>query len=712
MAMVENGTFCWDELITNDVDSCKKFYTELFGWEARDTDMSGMTYTLFKQGKTMIGGMMKITQEMVDDSRPDLKPYLGQELTVIAWLWARTVASPDPAMKGKHIPLVRSFWLSKKKGKEAYVQPIIDKENGTYEFKVKNGKPTDGFEPDDGTMVTRQGAKCLFIDTPISFAYLREEGKANRMGQKLLAIVCEGTRGRVYLAPNEQHVNVADCGYPDDYPQTDMPVQALSFCAQLYGMDKHYKLFTPRQLTALTTFSDLVAEARKKVLEDAKKADALPDDNHPLNKGGTGPTAYADAITTYLAFAASKCANFWGTICTWATGGFIRGTFARQALPMTWDFAECNPISDSTGNWTSMLDWVCLAMQGVPAECSAYSQQANVTEKSTYNLAPVLQSDATASATYAMNPVISCDPPYYDNIGYADLSDFFYVWLRRSLREVYPNLLRTMLTPKAEELIASPYRHDGSKEKAGKFFEEGLGQAILRWRELGYADIPTTIFYAFKQAETDTRGTASTGWETFLSGVIDAGFTITGTWPMRTEREVRPVGTGTNALASSVILSCVPRDADAPMATRREFLNALKAELPDLHIHAFSPEEIEAVRKSIDEVKQTEVKPPEHPYRCPRCGVDLVRVNYAVSSGVMIDRCRNCGGVWLDKNELEQIQYLAEQWEEKLSEDREKFGDVLAKIREETSEEEETTEGGIMFRAFGRTLLPFLFRYY
>ena len=401
------------------------------------------------------------------------------------------------------------------------------------------------------------------------------------MHNRLMAVVCEGTCGRVYIAPDVFQEKTADCGLPDDYPVTDIPIQALSFRVQLYGMDEHWKLFTPRQLTALVTFSDLVAEARQQVLADMTGCDWLPDDNRPLAEGGTGPQAYADAIATYLAFSASKCANFWGTICTWATGGFIRGTFARQALPMTWDFAECNPISDSTGNWLSMLNWVYSAILGVPAEGVAHSHQANVTEESTYSLAPVLQRDATAEATYAMTPVISSDPPYYDNIGYADLSDFFYIWLRRSLREQYPNLLSTMLTPKVEELIATPYRHEGSKAKAAVFFEEGLGQAILRWREFGYADMPTTIFYAFKQAETDTQGTASTGWETFLTGLVEAGFTITGTWPMRTERETRPVGTGTNALASSVVLSCVPRDRDASMATRREFINALKRELPD-----------------------------------------------------------------------------------------------------------------------------------
>jgi len=328
-------------------------------------------------------------------------------------------------------------------------------------------------------------------------------------------------------------------------------------------MNKHYKLFTPRQLTALTTFSDLVKEARQQVLEDAKKAGTLPDDDRPLNEGGSGPQSYADAVATYLGFSLSKGANLWSSICSWMNDrGALRETFARQAIPMVWDYAEANPFSSSGGNLVMYIDRIADSIEHTPATICGVS----------------IQDDATSSALYT-NQIISTDPPYYDNIGYADLSDFFYVWLRRSLRDVYPDLLSTMLTPKAEELIASPYRHGGDKKKAAEFFETGLGQAIQLWRENGHQDYPTTIFYAFKQAETDTSGTASTGWETFLTGVIDAGFTITATWPMRTESPGRSVAQGTNALASSVVLACVPRTKDASLATRREFITALKQEL-------------------------------------------------------------------------------------------------------------------------------------
>ncbi|MCF7668200.1 MAG: DUF1156 domain-containing protein [Verrucomicrobia bacterium] len=750
----------------------------------------------------------KENEQDTHSPRPDLKPYVGQELTVIAWLWARTVPSPDPSVGGKHVPLVRSFWLSKKKGKEAYVQPIINRAEGTYEFKVKLGKPKDGFDPNHGTVI-HTCARCLISDSTIPFDHVREAGKNGEMEARLMAIVCEGGRGRVYLSPDDIQETTAACGLPNEYPISNIPQQALGFRVQLYGMDEHWKLFTPRQLTALTTFSDLVSEARERVLQDAMRAqasrpqkpvhtrgylphweagsrsqsitfrlaDSLPQTvlekleaeilnsteeehtweverrkrieryldaghgscalqrpeiaelvenallyfdgmrynlhawtimpNHvhvlitPLHENSissilhswksftakksnkllghngkfwqeeyfdrmirdkahfdaavryieenpvkaglcktpaawerghlarikkgkeqdpqeraaqegaaqegaaqegaaqeragqeragqeragqeragqeragqeragrprsqeVGPHAYADAVATYLGFALDKSANYWSSLCGWHSGrDIIMSTFGRQALPMVWDFAEANPLSDSTGNYLSGIRSTSESLMRAPA-CSGSA---------------VHQSDATNTASYS-GEIISTDPPYYDNIGYADLSDFFYVWLRRSLKDVYPQLLSTMLTPKSEEMIASPYRHKGNRAKASEFFEKGLGTAIGQWREHGHSDYPTTIFYAFKQAETTTEGTASTGWETFLTGVIDHGFVITGTWPMRTELTGN-LKKQVAALASSVVLACVPRAAGASMATRREFLNELKRELPD-----------------------------------------------------------------------------------------------------------------------------------
>ncbi len=718
---------------------------------------------------------VKITTEMAKD-RPDLKDYVGHELTVIAWLWARTVPSPDPSMAGKHVPLVRSFWLSTKKGKEAYVHPVIDKASGGYHFTVRTGKPKSEFDPDDGT-IRRAGGRCLVTGSTMGFPHVRQEGQAGRMKTRLMAIVAEGTRARVYLDPLTVHADVAAQAKPTWSPTAELPHNPRDFKTPNYGMKTFADLFTERQLAALTTFSDLVGEARAKVLADAmgarasrphvpihdrgylphwevgerpqfitfRLADSLPrqvaerlaeeghlgarascphddenaaetaalrkdqarqavdealdaghgtchlqdhriaelvenallhfdgtryklhawtimpnhvhvlvtplhdnslsaimhswksftakeannllerigafwqeeyfdrmirdeshwhatldyieynpvkaglcqrpeqwaygsacrgeqkrsgrprsQDDRPLPDGGTGPQAYADAVATYLAFSLSKAADYWSSLCSWhSSKELVRNTFGRQALPMVWDYAEPNPFQHGTGGFGS--EWSAKVLDQLRADAGGSAKQL----------------DATAALNGIDAPAISTDPPYYDNIGYADLSDYFYIWLRGSLRTVFPQVLSTMLTPKAEEMIASPYRHDGSKAKAAKFFEEGLGRAIGHWRAKGCPECPTTIFYAFKQAETDTAGTASTGWETFLDGVIEHGFSITGTWPMRTEMGNRMVGSGTNALASSVVLACVPREADAPMATRRELLSSLKRELPD-----------------------------------------------------------------------------------------------------------------------------------
>ena len=511
---------------------------------------------------------VKITQDMIDAGRDDLEPYRGQKLTVIAWLWARTVASPDPSVGGAHVPLARSFWLSKKKGKEAYVRPVVDREDGTFEFRVHIGKPTDGFDPEEGT-VRRQGGTCLLSKSPIPFQHIRNEGKNGRISARLMTIVCEGDRGRVYLSPVTRHVDCADVNTPQNIPSGQISHWPGRTNVVEYGLDFFEKLFTPRQLTALTTFSDLVSEAREQALADAQTAGILPDDDAPLDEGGTGPRAYADAVATYLGFVLSKQADLGNSLCAWEPlAQCPRHLFGRQAIPIVWDYAEGNPLGASSGAWTVLVDGIVRAFSNafgvIKASAPGDSQQASA-----------------GTQDLSRDKIVSTDPPYYDNIGYADLSDFFYVWLRRTLQDVYPSLLSTMLTPKAQELIASPYRHEGSKEKASHFFEDGLGNAIGEWRENGLQDYPTTIFYAFKQAETDTHGTASTGWETFLTGVINNGFSITGTWPIRTENRTRLVGMGTNALASSIVLSCVPRSAEAGLATRREFLNALTRELPD-----------------------------------------------------------------------------------------------------------------------------------
>jgi len=504
---------------------------------------------------------IEVTPEMAAD-RPDLKPLVGQQLTVIAWLWARTVKSPNPAFAHVDVPLASTFMLSTKPGKEAYIEPVI--ENGGYRFTVKLGKPKEPEAAKNGTSAGKRAAfKCLMSGTPIPYDYIRNQGQAGRMGARLMAIVAEGPNGRVYLPPTPEHEAIAREARPTWKPEVALPANPRDFKTPLYGLTTYADLFTPRQLEALTTFSDLVGEAMERVRRDALAA-GLPDDGVPLRDGGTGAQAYAEAVGVYLAFAVDKCADYWSGICSWhSSGEKMRNTFGRQAIPMVWDYAEANPFCDSTGNWMAMVNWTWKALETVAARAGGSAAQ-----------------DDAQSQSISADKIISTDPPYYDNIGYADLSDFFYVWLRRSLRPVFPDLFATLAVPKAEELVATPYRH-GSKEKAEQFFLDGMTQAMHRLAEQAHPAFLVTIYYAFKQSETESaEGTSSTGWETFLDAVIRAGFAITGTWPMRTELSNRMIGSGTNALASSIVLVCRPRPADAPTATRREFVQALKAELP------------------------------------------------------------------------------------------------------------------------------------
>ena len=505
---------------------------------------------------------VEITPEMAVD-RSDLRKYVGQKLTVIAWLWARTVKSPNPAFSHAEVPLASTFVLSSKAGKEAYVEPVV--EGDAYSFKVKVGTPPESAK--GGTTAGKRAAFiCLLSGSPIDYNHIRGEGKAGRMGQRLMAVVAEGVRGRVYLSPTPEQIAIAESAKPEWSPEMELPNNPRDFKTPNYGLTKFGDLFTPRQLVALTTFSDLVQEARERVKRDAFAA-GLPDDGKSLEKEGAGATAYADAVGVYLGFVVSSLSDRMTAICTWDAGGptwgtKMRNTFSRQAIPMSWDFAEVNPLSTQSGSFGNSLDYTTkgVACAGAMNGCA-------------------LQSDASTQTT-SVDRVVSTDPPYYDNIGYADLSDFFYVWLRRTLKPVFPELFATLAVPKAEELVATPYRH-GGKQKAEAFFLDGMTKAMHRLAEQAHPAFPVTIYYAFKQAETDDAdGTTNTGWDTFLAAVIEAGFAISGTWPMRTELSNRMIGSGTNALASSIVLVCRPRPANAPTATRREFLNALKAELP------------------------------------------------------------------------------------------------------------------------------------
>jgi len=504
-----------------------------------------------------------VTAEMAT-ARPDLAPYIGQSLTVVAWLWARTVKSPNPAFAHVDVPLSSTFILSKMKRNEAYVVPVV--EGGRYRFAVKHGVPDDPDGAKNGTKLSR-GAnfRCVMSGAPIAPDYIKAEGKAGRLGERLMAVVAEGVRGRVYLSPTSEQEGAVFNAKPDGKPEQPLPDDPRNFWTVQYGLTTYGDLFTDRQVVAMSTFSDLVSEAREKVRTDAL---ALADqDNSPAaTHSEMVQLGYAEAVSLYLGFAVSSLSDRMSTICTWDAGGATwgtktRNTFARQAIPMSWDFAEVNPLSSQSGSIGNSLEYTAKGISVSGLEGRA------------------VQSDASTQ-NISNGKVISTDPPYYDNIAYADLSDFFYVWLRRSLRSIYPELFATLAVPKAEELVATPYRH-GGRENAEKFFLEGMTKAMHRLAEQAHPGFPVTIYYAFKQAETETaEGTASTGWETFLDAVIRAGFGISGTWPMRTELSNRMIGSGTNALASSIVLVCRPRAPEAETISRRAFQRELNLVLP------------------------------------------------------------------------------------------------------------------------------------
>lgn len=478
----------------------------------------------------------------------------GSEYTVIAWIWARTVRSPNPA-NPIEVPLVRSWWLSKKKGKEAWVRAFV--ENGRVRYEVVHN--AEGPER-DGT-IDRKGAVSIADGTPMTLNYIRSEGRAGRMGRHLIAVVAEGTNGRLYVTPTSIHEGAGTVARPLNTPEGDLPQNPRDFKTPNYGIRSWADLFTHRQLVAMTTLSDLVEEARERVETDALAA-GLPLGDR-LEDGGSGARAYADAVATYLALGVSRTADRSSSLASWdSSNPKVRNTFSRQAIPMVWDFAEANVLSSSSGSFVSQLKYIGEAIESAPCAARGIVTQISASRRDYSNL------------------VISTDPPYYDNIGYSDLSDFFYVWLRRSLRGIHPKVVGTMLTPKAEELVANPYRHDG-KEGAARFFVEGFNSVFARIRQGALPSVPLTVYYAYKQQDADAEGTTSTGWHTLLDGLISTGWEITATWPVRSELSNRMLSQGTNALASSIVLACRPRPENAESTTRRGFVARLKSELPE-----------------------------------------------------------------------------------------------------------------------------------
>lgn len=514
---------------------------------------------------------VKVTAEMAAE-HPHLKPYVGKELPVIAWIWARTVPSPNPAVRGAHVPLMSTFWLSSKKGKEAWLEPVVDRAAGTWRFAVRTGAPKERPLVKAGTKQAGSGFRCILTGDPIPFDYVRQQASQGRMDVAMVAVVAEGPRGKLYLPATPEQLSAAKSANPSGFPETELPKNALGFRIQKYGINKHWQMFTPRQLTAMVTLSDLVREVREDVRRDALAAG--------LSEGEA--EEYVRAVATFLALALDRCACFNTALCRWGPSNEkVMNLFDRQAIPMLWDFGEANILAESVGGWATCSNYV--------AEC--------IETMATFRKGHARPIDAARPWDGLRNVLVSTDPPYYDNIGYAALSDFFYVWLRRTIGDLYPDLFATILVPKEPELVAAPERFGGDKHAAKEHFEQGLRRAFAQLREKMDPRFPLTVYYAYKQEDEESgedgdeeerlndqagdQVDRTTGWETMLTALIETGFQITATWPVRASQQWRMRAMGSNALASYIVLACRPRPEDAPQTDRRGFVAELKRELPE-----------------------------------------------------------------------------------------------------------------------------------
>ena len=505
---------------------------------------------------------IEITAEMAKE-RPDLKPLVGQKLTVIAWLWARTVKSPNPAFSGCDVPLMKSFQLSAKDGKQIWLEPSTDLNAKRITFSIKSG---DIEPPIDGT-VGKTSVTCLFSSLSIPLKYIREQGKLGMLSQQLVAIVAEGRGKRVYLPATIEQESLALSAFVEGNPTAKIEHWAGCTNSVVYGLDSFEKLFSPRQSLALVSFSAICREVISLIRRDAVIA-GYADDQVGIDSGGSGATAYGQSVAIYLSFAIDKLADLGNSLCRWENiAQCPRQLFGKQAIPMIWDYAESNPLSNSSGSWSVFINGICKAFNKAFEKVSLTS------------IGVAVQADAR-SQSISQNKVISTDPPYYDNIPYSNLSDFFYIWLRLNLRGVFPALFSTLVVPRAEELVATASRH-GGKQEAESYFLHGMTETMRNLAENAHPSFPVTIYYAFKQSQNTNSGTSSSGWETFLDAVLSANFSIVGTWPIRTENASRMRGQSANALASSIILVCRKRPADAPTISRREFIRELNAALPE-----------------------------------------------------------------------------------------------------------------------------------
>lgn len=497
----------------------------------------------------------ELIRQRAEEKLGHLYPRYKGEI-VVAWIWVRAVKSPNPAVD-VYVPLANNFWLSKKKGDLAWIEPSYDKGTNRVIYEVKTGK---GGAP-NGTM-DRAGGVCLVTGVPITREYIRDEAQAGRLMSHLMAIITQGAGNRNFHSPDEMHETVAISAQPEWSPSATISTHPQYMAPPRYGMTELADLFTKRQLTTLTTYIDLIKEIRNEIINDALTA-GLSNDGIPLNSGGSGSDAYADAVMIYLTYALDKMTTTNSALCSWQTEPTrLIATFGRQAVVMAWLYAEANPFSDAAGDFRLGIESLTKVIDNLPALAEGFVSQADA-----------------INFPSPQNIVVSTDPPYYDNVPYADLSDLFYVWMRQILKDIFPKEFSTLLTPKNAELVADQQRHK-SKQTAQEHFEQGLLRVFRRVRETVTANYPFTVYYAFKQAELDSENEiASTGWDTMLQSLIDAGFTINGTWPVRTELTVALKKTK-NFLASSIILVCRPRPENATSISRRAFLDDLRRELP------------------------------------------------------------------------------------------------------------------------------------
>ena len=509
------------------------------------------------------------------------KELSKQESTVIAWIWARTVPSPDPAFSQTQVPLISSALLSSKKGKEVWLELIVDKVLKKISYKIHKGGTQEELQRAKlGTSAgKRQAFKCILSGSAITYDYIRQAGKKSQMGHKLIAIVAEGKNGRIYSEPDIKHENIALSAVSSWRPNTLLPKNPRDFKTPNYGLTEIGDLFSERQLITLDTFSSIIPQVIKKIIDDYENGCSVDIDFNIRE--------YANSVATYLTFIVGQMANHNSTVCGWnSSNQQLRATFSRQAIPMTWDYAEVNPFSQSSGSFHSLFTRLIKSFSSLGTSD---------------NIGSIEQADAQ-NAPIPSNAILSTDPPYYDNIGYAELSDFFYVWMKRSLSEIHPNLFGLLSTPKNDELIAAPNRH-GNTEAAEKFFLDGMKLALSNAASKCSIDFPATIYYAFKQSEIEKDGTSSTGWATFLEAILSSGFSIVGTWPIRTEKPGRMISVGTNALANSVVIVCRKKAEEPEVITRSQFIRALKIELPN----AIS--ELQSANVSPADIPQSSIGP-------------------------------------------------------------------------------------------------------